>query len=89
MASCFMNDEDAMSILSSIKKDSDVNGANYFCVFLPAGHGAKWGFDSTLIDNIVGDYGLQMLSLVQCVMAQLACCMQNGRTGSLSPKACE
>ena len=55
MASCFMNDEDAMSILSSIQKDSDVNGANYYCVFLPAGHGATCDFDSTLIDNIVGD----------------------------------
>ena len=55
MVSRFMNDEDAMSILSSTQKASDVNGAYYDCVFLPGDHGAMWDFDSALIGNIVSD----------------------------------
>jgi putative intracellular protease/amidase len=55
MVSRFMDDEDAMSILSSTQKTSDVNGADYDCVFLPGGHGAMWDFDSSLIGKIVSD----------------------------------
>lgn len=55
MVSRFMNDDDAMSKLSNTQKASDVNGADYDCVFLPGGHGTMWDFDTALIGKIVSD----------------------------------
>jgi putative intracellular protease/amidase len=51
----FMDDAGAMRKLASTPRASEVNGADYDCVFLPGGHGTMWDFDSETIGSIVSD----------------------------------
>jgi len=53
MVARFMDDPVAMEKLASTVKASEVNGADYDCVFLPGGHGAMWDFNSEEVGQIV------------------------------------
>jgi len=51
----FMADPATMDQLETTLMASEINGADYDCVFLPGGHGAMWDFDDNTVGQIVTD----------------------------------
>ena len=55
MVARFMDDQHAMHLLNNTIKTSELDGADYDCIFLPGGHGAMWDFDTDMIGQIISD----------------------------------